>query len=353
MIPKDHWRFCPEELNPADSPIRGVGASELMDCDLWWYGPSYLKSGPEYWPEQQTTSKPPPEIIDEMKAEFKPKSESTCVCLSFVKGGCELQEIIQLERYSSTQKLFHVTATVFRFIVNLKAKIRHLELKLGELSVQKTEDAENAWMRETQRSIDGSHKFKEMQQSLGLFFDKASVLCCGGRLKFVLLDFATKHPILLPQRNYLSELIIRDCHEDVMHNGLKETLIQLRSRYFISRGRQTLTRVIYRCVICRRAEGKAYAAPPPPDLPEFRAQQDFAFTNCGVDFIGLYVRPMFEKDSEMHNVFIALFTCASSRAIHLDLVPSSEVSPFIRCLKRFFSHRAAGKLFISDNAKTF
>ena len=242
------------------------------------------------------------------------------------------------------------------FIGNLKAKIRHLELKLDELSVQETEDAESAWMREIQRSVLGSHKFKEMQHSLGLFFDKAGVLCCGGQLKFAPLDFVTRHPILLPQRNYLSELIIRDCHEDVMNNGLKETLTQSRSRYWIPKGRQTVRRVIYRCVICRslRAEGKAYAAPPPPDLPEFRVQQDFAFTNRGVDFAGpLYVRPMFEKDGEMHKVYIALFTCASSRAIHLDLVPSLEVSPFIRCLKRFFSHRDVGKLFISDNAKTF
>ena len=82
-----------------------------------------------------------------MKAEFKPKSESTGVCLSFVKVGYELQEIIQLEIYSLTQKLFHVTAMVFHFIGNLKVKIRH---------VQETEDAENAWMRELQRSIFGS-----------------------------------------------------------------------------------------------------------------------------------------------------------------------------------------------------
>ena len=78
------------------------------------------------------------------------------------------------------------------------------------------------------------------------------------------------------------------------------------------------------------------------------------FTNCGVDVAGpLYVKPMFEKDSEMHQVYIALFTCASSCAIHLDLVPSLEVSSFIRCLKRFFSHTGVGRLFISDKAKTF
>ena len=65
------------------------------------------------------------------------------------------------------------------------------------------------------------------------------------------------------------------------------------------------------------------------------------------------MRPIFEKDGEMHKVYIALFTCASSRAIHLDLVRSLEVSPFIRCLKKFFSCIGVGKLFISDNVKTF
>ena len=61
---------------------------------------------------------------------------------------------------------------VFRFIGNLKAKIRNLKLKLGILSVGETEDAESAWMREIQRSIVGSHKFKEMQHSLGCFLIK-------------------------------------------------------------------------------------------------------------------------------------------------------------------------------------
>ena len=56
LIPKEYWRFSPGELNPADLPTRGVKASELMGCDLWWYGPSYLMSIPEYWPKQPTTS---------------------------------------------------------------------------------------------------------------------------------------------------------------------------------------------------------------------------------------------------------------------------------------------------------
>ena len=74
--------------------------------------------------------------------------------------------------------------------------------------MQETEDAENAWIREVQWSIFGSHKFKEMQHSLGLFFDKAGALHCRCQLKFAPLDFVTKHPILLPQETiYQSRLL--------------------------------------------------------------------------------------------------------------------------------------------------
>jgi len=55
----------------------------------------------------------------------------------------------------------------------------------------------------------------------------------------------------------------------------------------------------------------------------------------------------------MHKVYIAWYTCASTRAVHLDLVPSMDAHSFIRSLKRFLTRRGVNQLFISDNAKTF
>ena len=50
---------------------------------------------------------------------------------------------------------------------------------------------------------------------------------------------------------------------------------------------------------------------------------------------------------------VALFTCASSRAVHLDLVPDVSCIAFVRCLKRFIGRYGVAKLFISDNATCF
>ena len=55
----------------------------------------------------------------------------------------------------------------------------------------------------------------------------------------------------------------------------------------------------------------------------------------------------------MTKVYIALFTCAKSRAVHLELVSSLDAPMFLLCLRRFTGHRGLPKLIVSDNAKTF
>ena len=65
------------------------------------------------------------------------------------------------------------------------------------------------------------------------------------------------------------------------------------------------------------------------------------------------VKRTLRKDTELYKVHVVLYTCASSRAIHLDLVPDSTFGAFVRSLKRFISRRGVPKLYITDNAKCF
>ena len=50
---------------------------------------------------------------------------------------------------------------------------------------------------------------------------------------------------------------------------------------------------------------------------------------------------------------MALFSCASTRALHLELVPNIYAPTFIRALKRMMSRRGLSSLIISDNGSTF
>ena len=118
-----------------------------------------------------------------------------------------------------------------------------------------------------------------------------------------------------------------------MHNGLKETLTEGRSKYWIPKGRQTVKKELLGCNICRRFQGRSYPVAESPNLPESRVRDVHAFSCVGVDFAGpLFVKPKVKDDPEMTKVYFALFTCATSRAVHLELVPSLDAQRFCSVL---------------------
>ena len=92
-----------------------------------------------------------------------------------------------------------------------------------------------------------------------------------------------------------------------------------------------------------------------PPLPDFRVNCSFPFENTGVDYFGsVLVRQMFDgEESNFHKVEIAVYTCAVTRAVHLDVVPDKSAAAFIRSLKRFVGRRGTPNLMVSDNATCF
>ena len=66
------------------------------------------------------------------------------------------------------------------------------------------------------------------------------------------IPYAAKYPILLPRSHPLTSLIVKQAHERVCHNGVKEILAETRAKYWILSGRSFTKKMIHRCVICRR-----------------------------------------------------------------------------------------------------
>ena len=66
--------------------------------------------------------------------------------------------------------------------------------------------------------------------------------------------------------------------------------------------------------------------------------------------------PIFVKDFKSKSptkTWIALYTCAVTRALHLELVSDMTSESFLLCFRRFCARRGVPKRMISDNAKTF
>lgn len=135
------------------------------------------------------------------------------------------------------------------------------------------------------------------------------------------------------------------------HDGVKETLTEVRSRYWIVKGHSLTRAILHKCTICKRFEGAPITGPPPPPLPKFRVKDDPAFTYTGVDFAGPLLVHGAPKGSS--KVWICVFTCLVTCAVHLDIVGSMSTGDFLRCLKRFASRRGLPRKFLSDNGKTF
>ena len=187
--------------------------------------------------------------------------------------------------------------------------------------------------------------------------DDKGVLRCKGRLNNAGLPTTSKNPILLPSKNDFVRLLIKDVHAKVKHNGVRDTLTTLRENYWVLRGREAAKRIVKECVICRKFEGVPFKPQCIPDLPGMRVSDASPFTFTGVDFAGpLYIiTPKDQQPTEKisEKVYICLFTCVSTRAIHLELTRDLGVNSFLEAFRRFSSRRGLPSTLISDNAKTF
>ena len=97
------------------------------------------------------------------------------------------------------------------------------------------------------------------------------------------LDEKVMHPVMLPKKGNLTEMIIGWCHQKAAHSRRNVTLIEIRaSVYWVIQGSSAVKEVISRCVTCgrlRRKVGKQIMA----DLPQDRLKEEPPFTYCGVN----------------------------------------------------------------------
>ena len=226
---KEEWAYCSTLENPADLGSRGVLASQLKEGELWWRGPRWLTGQKEDWPVMNEDFQTPETTYEEKK--------STSVML--VKTKEETTAVVNVNDYSKLQRLVCVTAWVRRFVNNLKASLKRKEIikRTGRLEVSELNEAEIELIKMVQNELKKKGNFKQLVSELGVV-EHGGLLRCMGRLVNSDLEFDAKRPIILPRKNHLTKLIIRDCHERVHHNGARATLAELRSKYWVPKDRQ-------------------------------------------------------------------------------------------------------------------
>ncbi|GFT89075.1 integrase catalytic domain-containing protein [Nephila pilipes] len=85
-------------------------------------------------------------------------------------------------------------------------------------------------------------------------------------------------------------------------------------------------------------------------LPSERVVPSALFTITGIDFAGpVNIRCLKPRDT----AYIALFTCATTRALHIELVSDLITDKFLLALQRFVGGRGLLNTIYTDNATTF
>ena len=346
LLPSACWHHCPGVDNPADLPSRGVKPADLAKNDLWLSGPRWIGAVIDEAPQF--------EMPTECSFELPAKDQPIVLRVTATSNDSNIGELIDCQRYSSLQELLKITARVLEFIHKLKMKTKNtVEDDTVSAEPNHTQRAELLWIRAAQVQLLQDPHFEKLKGQFGLFLDENGVWRCGGRLSKAEIPYGVKHPILLPRQHHLTTLVVRCAHLRVLHNGVKETLTEVKSKFWIVKGRAFVKKCIHQCIVCKRFEGRPLIGPTPPPLPDFRVQQEPPFTFTGVDFAGPLHVKLGNTASSENKVWICLYTCCVTRAVHLEVVPDLTTAAFLRSLKRFTARRGLPRRFVSDNGKTF
>ena len=87
-------------------------------------------------------------------------------------------------------------------------------------------------------------------------------------------------------------------------------------------------------------------------LPEVRLGSSLrCFACCGVNFAGPFIVKITRKVSAKR--YLCLFTCASTRAVHLEVAFSLNTASFLNAFSRMVARRGKPEVMISDNGTNF
>ena len=163
---------------------------------------------------------------------------------------------------------------------------------------------------------------------------KDDLLIAGGRLGNAPIDESTKHPIVIPYKNHVTDLIIQDYHENVGHMGQETVLTSLRSTFWIVKGRSAVRRNLRRCGGCKRRRaqpGEQFMG----DLPSNRiTPKKPPFSQVGVDYFGPFE---VKQGRSIVKRYGCIFTCLAIRAIHVEIAHSLDADSMINALRRFIA----------------
>ncbi|XP_074661512.1 uncharacterized protein LOC141914144 [Tubulanus polymorphus] len=336
------WRHVPTDQNPADYPSRGLSFDDVEKSRLWCEGPDFLRKTEEHWPVESVGD-------DDVSSEDLEIKASSNVIMTSSERDATLDPVEYLRARVRLRK--ELQGKSDREVNSALA-----EIKLRRPAVGMIEQATNAIIScEQQRYY--NEEFRTLQKGKAIkrrsplykfdvFIDSDHLLRVGGRIGRARIPFEAKHPIILPKMSHVSRLIIRETHSNVGHLGKDTVLARLRDQFWVQGGPGLVKSIVGDCGTCRRYQ-RAFCRQKMADLPQERLGiGDPPFSNTGVDYFGPFTIKHRRSEVKRYGV---IFSCMTSRAVHLEIAHSLETDSCINAYRRFVSRRGPVRVMRSDN----
>ncbi|XP_046801121.1 uncharacterized protein LOC124418533 [Lucilia cuprina] len=226
-LPRSAWGHVCSKENPADCASRGLMMNQLLNHDLWWSGPTFLKTS------QQPESDSSQATINNTEVEAEMKTTTTH---SLTTRQHPTERLLErtLANTSSWWKLLRIAAYVRRF-VNLrvrKVKNPNTFLTFDEIAqanitcLKMAQDYFSSERIKLQRGLDLDKGSKLTR--LSPYIDELGLLRVGGRIRHSELANAVQHPIILPGKHKISNLILEEQHIRNLHPGVSTLFVIIR-----------------------------------------------------------------------------------------------------------------------------
>jgi hypothetical protein len=348
------WRHVPGIINSADDATRGLNATEMNPESRWCSGPAFLRKTEAAWPIQKIGSPVlEPGVSKEAQCEEKQVTQIQCHNTRAVIA----TSVLPLNRFSDWIRLRNVVA----WMLCLSRVIPRRKKEMMAFTPKELRKAEVMILREVQRQIfgedlqkigDNKAGYRGNLQGLSPFIDEDGLLRVGGRLNCKDLSYDTRHPIILPKQHHVTELIITYLHEKGCHvRGTNGLLADVRERYWPIHGREVIKRIGRNCIECKKQKKRLCGQVMAP-LPTLRTEIPLrAFAHCGVDYGGPFNVKITRNRREKR--YLCLFTCLSSRAVHLEIAFGLDTASFLNALSRMTARRGRPLEMVSDNGTNF
>ena len=363
------WQHVSTDKNPADLCSRGTSPAELAKSELWWNGPEWLMKEKSEWPKMELAESP--KVMPEMKSTTKQQQGSTTLVTvqenqaqrdKPSQGGSVPVWRLNPKRFSSWSRLVNLHARVRRALHNMSKRgprqtskaLSPCEIREAEAEVVQSCQRE-AFPDEYKALVTGRPILtKSRLMKLNPVLDEEGCIRSNGRLQFAeYLPYDVRFPMILPRGHCVTKLIVKHYHEQANHTaGTNFVLSQINQKFWIIAAREEIREWERECNMCKRMQSKTATQIMAP-IPGIRLRFTFRpFDQTAVDYAGPFTTVQ-GRGVRRQKRWLCLFTCLSTRAVHLEVAFGLDTDSFLNAFTRFTSRRGAPKEMISDCGTNF